>query len=108
MKLDQEDNRPFPCSLLFGLNLFFIIFWNDIIQELEEVLEILKLPIFIFVEVLELLLVLLRQSSVKAREGVVGCGIAKRSALMTKSLEQVSQSISKLKVAIGSPSVDCA
>jgi hypothetical protein len=80
-------NRPLPGGLLLRLDLFLIILWNYIVQEFEEVFEILKLSIFILVEIVELLLVLLRECSVESGESIIGGGISKWSTLMRDLLE---------------------
>ena len=52
----------------------------------------LKLSVFIFVEVLQLLLIFLREGVIEASKSVISCGITKGSTLMTESVELVTQS----------------
>lgn len=76
-------NVPLP-SLLLGLieaNNLVIIVWDDLIQEFEKLLKLLKLPVLFLIKVLQLLLKLLSDRSLELCESIVGGSITERATL---------------------------
>lgn len=77
----SEYTVPLPRDLLLRLGFVFVIIGNDIVQELKEIFQTLKFPVFVFVEVLKLIFVLLRKCGVEPREGIIGGSITKWTTL---------------------------
>ena len=77
----SKSTIPLPRYLLLRSRFVFVIIGNDIIQELEKIFQTLEFPIFIFIEVLKLVLVFLRKRCVESCEGVIGGSITKWATL---------------------------
>lgn len=74
-------NSPLSCDLL-RLDIFLVIFRDNVIQELEEILEIFKLSVLILVEIFQLCLVLFGECRIKPCESIVCGSIANRPTLI--------------------------
>lgn len=74
-----EVESPFPGS--FDRGIVLVTFWNDLIQELEQIVERLELSVLLLAKVLQLFRKSLRDHTVEFHEGVLARGIFERSAL---------------------------
>lgn len=77
----RDRNAPFSSAFL-GLNVIFVVVeWDDVVEELEQFLELLELAKLLLAEVLQLLLVLLRDRSVELHQCILRYSILRGPTL---------------------------
>jgi hypothetical protein len=74
--------KPIPLASDLALRHFvFLIFRNDLVEEVEEAAKALQFPVVIFTEILELLAELFRQHDIKLDQGILCRGLSEGAFL---------------------------